>query len=309
MQQTETTNPQPGPPSRPWQANLAFFPNPNVYSPTELDLRGFLRCRMPPPPGIQDVLFYITARFADGLFHPLAIVSQVPPSADRWPPVTKAFVAGAVQRIHEHLSNLTRHAFLETEVQRAALLYRNESSGRARQLAPGEPPGVATAEDRAIWLDNAPHRHAANALLNCLANGEGSEEEYWTPLELRTRFGMLDSRYKAVVFDITDLTRVTCGVIENEVVPVLDTSASPPLQTEESRRTVWTVPQWVLAENGFENVLSIKDESADALLSTFPDIPLIDRDVLKSKCTSLHCQAFPSFLGYGLTHGRTADDM
>lgn len=293
MSQPEPTSSQPGPPSRPWQANLAAFPNPNVFEPTELDLRGFLQCSKPPPPGVQDVLFYIVARFADGLFHPLAIVSQVPPSAERWPPVTKAVVARAAQRIHAHLSDPARHALLDKEVQRAAVLYGSGGGGdgqrAARQLAPGEPPGVAASEDRVIWLDNAPNRHAANALLHCLDGGEqGSADEYWTPLELRTRFGMLDSRYKAVVFDISDLNKIRCGVIENEVVPVVDKSVSPPLRTQECIRTVWTVPRWVAEENGFEHVLCIKDESADALMPTFPDIPLIDRDVLQSKYTSVH---------------------
>lgn len=232
-----------------------LYPNIDGDHPSALDLRGFLRGRNVLPPGVQEVLFYIASRF-DGCFYPLAVASQVPPTAAAWKHINKAFVVTSTQKMNAYLADPRHRAGLTEDVQRAAAFY---SRGRGVLQGPDEPPGTSPAEERAIWLAHPTFACAARVLTRCLLpQGRRETTEYWAPLALHTTFGLEDFCYRAVVLDVTDLDRVACGVVENKYVRVRDGFTGR--EEREIRRTVWSVPRWVATRNEFEKALDMVDD-------------------------------------------------
>ncbi|KAJ3498910.1 hypothetical protein NLG97_g763 [Lecanicillium saksenae] len=221
------------------------------------------------PHGVQEILFYIVARFRNTLY-PLAVATQAAPSDAHWKPISKAFVVTATKNIHRYLSDPDNQASLRDELAIARSFYEN---GREPLLAPIGPPGVTHPEDRAIMLAHPTFPQMARVLMSCIqTNGNNAPDEFWTPVPLNTTFSSLNAAMKAVVFDLTNLDRVTCGIL------VTDPSCVHLLRI--GKRLPTTLPRWIEVSDGDDDSLDDGDSAWD-LIDTFPSIPLIDQDILE----------------------------
>ncbi|KAM3524817.1 hypothetical protein NHJ13051_004319 [Beauveria bassiana] len=232
----------------------------------DINRAPLLFCEQILPKNVQEVLFYVVIRH-NGQFYPLAVASQMPPIGALWQVLRKDFVVESVRKIYAHLSNERNHAKLAEEVRNARQFYYYQGC-EATLLGPEEPPGVSSAEDRAVWLANPAFPHAARALMDSL------DGDFWAPVGLHTTMGMYDQRYRAVVFDVTDLDNVACGVVEMK--QVTKTHEFTGATEEIMYRTVVTVPEWEAMETGFESMQGKRDDSAAHRMADFPTIPLIN---------------------------------
>ncbi|KAM3452007.1 hypothetical protein MY3296_004875 [Beauveria thailandica] len=217
------------------------------------------------PENVQEVLFYIAIRH-NGKFYPLAVASQMPPTDALWQVLLKDFVVESVRKMYAYLSSECNHPVLAEEVRNARQFYYYQ--GCETFFGPDQPPGVCSAGERAIWLDNPAFPHAARALMDNL------DGDFWAPVGLYTTMGMYDKRYRAVVFDVTDLDNVACGVVETKLVR--ETNEFTGAEEENMYRTVVTLPEWEAMETGFESLQRKRDDSAAHRMADFPTIPLID---------------------------------
>ncbi|KAM3508306.1 hypothetical protein MY11210_006775 [Beauveria gryllotalpidicola] len=231
----------------------------------DINRSPLLLCGQFLPENVQEVLFYIAIRH-NGQFYPLAVASQMPPTSALWQILLKGFVVESVRKMHAYLSNGCNHPMLAEEVRHARQFYYYQ--GSETLFGPDEPPGVSSAEDRDLWLDNPAFPHAARALMDNL------DGDFWTPVGLYTTMGMYDKRYRAVVFDVTNLDNVACGVVETKLVK--ETNQFTGVEEENMYRTVVTVPEWVAMETGFESMQGKRDDSAAHRMADFPTIPLIN---------------------------------
>ncbi|KAM3500776.1 hypothetical protein MY10362_006114 [Beauveria mimosiformis] len=242
---------------------------PSFDDGTDIDRAPIIMCDDKALPGnVQEVLFYI-AFCQNDKFYPMAVASQMPPTGALWQDLPKGFVVETVRKMYAYLSNKSNHAMLAEEVWDARTL--NYHQVFERLFGPVQPPGVSGEEELAIWLDNPAFPHAARALMDNL------DGDFWATVGLNTTMGMFDKRYRAVVFDVTDLDNVACGIVETKMVKT--TNDFTGAKEENMWRAVVTVPEWEAMETGFEDIQGKRDDSAAHHMADFPAIPLIDDKV------------------------------
>ncbi|KAJ6781670.1 hypothetical protein PWT90_01420 [Aphanocladium album] len=184
-----------------------------------------------------EALFYLTVR-VHGIHRPLAVVSryaivQQPTRLDSLLAKTRRIVEALSRRDVDHRCRL--HAELDA----ARLLYRhgrnnnnNDDDGEEEEEEPlREPPGAMTPMEQIEHLLNPLHAkfpYAARTLLDCVTRagrtGTGGRgglvlrrrraKEWWRHVALNTGFGRQEeTKYVAVVVDVTDLDSIRCGVV------------------------------------------------------------------------------------------------
>ncbi|KAJ6781672.1 hypothetical protein PWT90_01422 [Aphanocladium album] len=227
------------------------------------------------PPGSQGILFYIVARFRNNRPYPLAVLAQTPPSDRDWKIVDKAFIVDAALRIHHRLSDAETRTALAKELETAHSFYQN---GREPLLPPVGQPGVTPAQDRAAMLAHPTFAQAARVLLHCVPSGdEDGAEQFWTPVALNTTVTRNGCSVKAVVFDITDLDSIACGVVGMVPVPA---GFFGDFTLYNRVRQVVSLPSWEETVTANEHEED-GDRSAAEVTSTFPDIPVVNDDILQ----------------------------
>lgn len=219
--------------------------------------------------------FFLVAKIGRE-YCPLVVVAQSPPDDGQWMALRKEFVLDRIKGVYEWLTSTKRHCGLVAELEAATDVY-----GGGRDNVPGAggnvraSPLLTIEQKKALKRDPHPARfpYLAHSFLQIIKdrpvrslNLQREATMHWGLAQLGTTFKYEDMRNQAVIFDITDLDNISMGVLRGE---------------RAGGREMCFVEDWA----GKDRVAQFDDN--------FPQLPLMDQSVQKSKFLSLSCP--PSF--------------
>lgn len=231
---------------------------------------------------ISPMMHFILVAKIGGIYCPLVMVAQTPPDAHHWMFLKKEFSLDRIKALYQMLNSTQRHCGVAAELELAMYVY-----GVGRDNVPGASGNVPASrllsaqEREALKRDPYPARfpwlayHFLQIVKDRPVRALGLDRlgtKYWGLVPLNTTFTLRDEKNQAVVFDITDLDKITMGILGDV------------LSGDRGQRTMLSVEDWC----GKQRVAEFD--------SSFPEIPLIDQGVLASKLLNPLCPPPPPLI-------------